>query len=60
MEKLLTPRDVMQITQSGRTTVYALFNRRDFPAVQIGKRKFVAEEDFRAWLAQGGTEKRDD
>lgn len=58
MEKLLSPQDVMRIASLGRTTVYALFHRGDFPTVKIGKKLYVTAAAFQAWLERGGTEQK--
>jgi len=47
--RLLSVND-LQDMGIARTMVYNLFNREDFPTVQIGKRKFVREEKFNEWL----------
>lgn len=48
--KYLDAAGVMQRTGLGRNTVYDLFKISDFPAVRIGKRIIVAEDDLYAWL----------
>lgn len=50
---------VMQRTGLGRNTVYDLFKISGFPAVRIGRRIIVAEDDLYAWLdAQRVDQKR--
>lgn len=59
MDKYLTAKEVMDVLKVGRSTVYALLNRNDFPASRIGKRILVSETALREWLARGGTEQRE-
>jgi excisionase family DNA binding protein len=55
MEKYLNAKQVMEALNIGRSTVYSLLNRADFPASRIGKRIVVSETALREWLAKGGT-----
>lgn len=55
MERYLSAKEIMTALKIGRSTVYELFKRSDFPAVHIGKRVFVSETAFREWLEAGGT-----
>lgn len=48
--EIFSVKDVQEILKISKTGVYNLFNRSDFPAIQIGGRKLVAKEDFFAWL----------
>ena len=59
MEKYLNVKQIMEMLGVGRSTVYALLKREDFPASRIGKRIVVSETDLREWMAQGGTERRE-
>lgn len=59
MERFLNAKDLQATLKVGRSTVYALLNRRDFPATRIGKRIVVSETALREWLARGGTEQRE-
>ena len=55
----LTPKDVMGILQLSKNTVYALFNREDFPSVQIGKQLRVSKEDFEEYMKKQACRKAD-
>ncbi len=55
MDKYLNAQEVMEMLRVGRSTVYALLNRRDFPAVRIGKRLIVSETALQEWMRRGGT-----
>lgn len=59
MDKYLDAKDIMSTLHVGRSTVYALLNRQDFPTTRIGKRILVSETALREWLARGGTEQRE-
>ena len=59
MEKYLNAKEIMKTLNVGRSTVYALLKREDFPASRIGKRIVVSEMALREWMAQGGTERRE-
>lgn len=59
MEKYLNVKQIMEMLGVGRSTVYALLKREDFPASRIGKRIVVSETALREWMAQGGTERRE-
>ena len=59
MERYLDAKAIMSALGVGRSTVYALLKREDFPASRIGKRIVVSETALREWLARGGTEKRE-
>lgn len=47
---VLTARDIMQITGLSKQSVYQLFKREDFPAIECGRRLLVSREAFRQWL----------
>ena len=55
MDRYLNAKQVMDVLGVGRSTVYALFHREDFPTVRIGKRVLVSEAALAAWAMQGGT-----
>lgn len=55
MERYLNAKELMLALGVGRSTVYALLNRSDFPASRIGKRILVSETALREWMARGGT-----
>ena len=59
MERYLNAKDLQTTLKVGRSTVYALLKRRDFPATRIGKRIVVSETALREWLANGGTQQRE-
>ena len=59
MEKYLDAKAIMSALGVGRSTVYSLLKREDFPASRIGKRIVVSETSLREWMAQGGTERRE-
>ena len=59
MEKYLDAKAIMSVLGVGRSTVYTLLKRKDFPASRIGKRIVVSETSLREWMAQGGTERRE-
>lgn len=59
MERYLDAKAIMSALGVGRSTVYALLKREDFPASRIGKRIVVSETALREWLARGGTEQRE-
>ena len=46
----LTIADVCNVTGMSRTTVQYLFNREDFPCVDIGKSKVVESKDLTEYL----------
>ena len=55
MDRYLNAKEVMDMLKVGRSTVYALLNRSDFPASRSGKRILVSETALREWMARGGT-----
>ena len=59
MDKYLNAKQIMATLNIGRSTVYALLKRQDFPAVRIGKRILVSETALREWLEAGGTARDD-
>lgn len=59
MERYLSAKEVMSTLNIGRSTVYALLKRQDFPASRVGKKIVVSETALREWLARGGTEQRE-
>ena len=58
MEKILFPKDVIAMG-FGRSTVYQMFNRKDFPSFHVGKKLGIYESDLREWLTKGGTERHE-
>ena len=51
--KFLTIQDVMQLTGYSEPTVQKLFNRKDFPAWEIGKNKIVFAPAFYEYAMKG-------
>ena len=49
---VLGPQDILRlgILPGGKTSIYALFHRKDFPAIRHGKRLLVSREALRTWL----------
>lgn len=41
---------VMEYLGWGKTKVYELFNRSDFPALDVPGRKSIRRDDFEKWL----------
>lgn len=58
--KYLDRADLEKILPIGRSAIYSMLNRADFPSVRIGKRLLVSEDDLREWLRRGGTEPREE
>ena len=59
MDRYLNAKEIMATLGIGRSTVYELLNRKDFPAVRIGRRVLVSETALREWLEAGGTARDD-
>lgn len=57
---VLGPQDLLRLRGTllpkklSKATVYAMFHRRDFPSVRVGKRFLVGREAFRRWLEERG------
>lgn len=49
----LTVTDVANILGISRNNAYALSNSKDFPVIQIGKRKIIPKRAFEDWLNEG-------
>ncbi|MCC7018567.1 MAG: helix-turn-helix domain-containing protein [Ardenticatenales bacterium] len=49
---LLTVKDVQELTQLGRTTVYALIRTGELPTVRFGRLIRVRREALDTWLAK--------
>jgi len=47
---ILTVKEVKEILRISKTNTYELFNRSDFPTINIGRRKMVARDNFIIWL----------
>lgn len=41
--------DIMKITGLGRDNVRTIMNRKDFPLINVGKRKIVSVVGFATW-----------
>lgn len=53
MEKTLTTKEVAEILHMGINQTRALINRKDFPKIKVGERKWIIpEEDFEKWMHQ--------
>ena len=50
--KFLTVRDVSKIMGISLPLARQIFDRPEFPKLQIGRRILVCEEAFRAWASQ--------
>lgn len=59
MERYLDAKELEKVLPIGRTAIYALLNRADFPSARIGRRLVVSERALREWLAAGGTERKE-
>ena len=55
--KLLSPKDLQELTGLGKNQVYALMNSSGFPSMRLNSRIFVTEAAFASWLTtyQGRT-----
>ena len=49
---MLTVPEVQDILKIGRNRAYDIFNREDFPAICIGRKKVVEQKALDAWLQQ--------
>ena len=58
MDKMLTAKETQTYLGVGRSTVYALLKRADFPSARLGRRIVVPESALREWLAKGGTQQK--
>ena len=50
IERMLTPKEVREILQIGRTTMYKMIRNRVIPVRRIGKKWRIPNEAFRKWL----------
>ncbi len=46
----LRAEDVASVLGISRSSAYELLRRHDFPVLEIGRRKIVPRDAFRAWL----------
>jgi len=53
--RLLTAEEVAGILQVPKARVYELIRLKRLPSVHVGRLVRVPEEDFRAWIATGGS-----
>lgn len=60
MDKMLSSREVMAYLGVGRTTVYQLFRRADFPTTKVGRKVKVSEQALLEWCRAGGTAEKKD
>lgn len=47
---IMSVKDVVNLLGISSTNAYALFNRSDFPAICVNRRKLVSRDDFFTWL----------
>lgn len=47
---LLSVKDIQEILGISSQNAYAIFHRRDFPLIKLGKRLYVRREPFLSWL----------
>ncbi|MEW6771235.1 MAG: hypothetical protein AB1330_07575 [Bacillota bacterium] len=59
LPEVLSPKDVLNFFRAqgkrghrkpGKNAVYNLFRNPNFPAVQVGKRRFISREAFHRWF----------
>lgn len=50
LKPINSPKDIINYTKWGQSTVYNLFNRSDFPYFNVGRRKFITDEAFNQWI----------
>jgi len=61
MQRLtLTVREMAQALGICRSKAYELVARADFPSVRLGKKVVIPIDALHEWLAQGGTDAKDD
>jgi len=53
MERLLTPRELAELTGLKLSTIYALSYRRRIPTVKLGNRLRFRVSDAEKWIKQG-------
>ena len=46
----LSCQEVMKLLGLSRTTVYGLFQSKDFPTITVGKRRMVCKEALFQWI----------
>ncbi len=56
----MTVPEVAQVMGISRPTAYMLANRKDFPAIRLGKRILIPREPFETWLKNSVTQGRCD
>jgi hypothetical protein len=49
-EKILTVKDIQTVFQCGKNQAYEIIHTNGFPSMQIGRRYYVYERAFTAWL----------
>jgi len=50
IDRMLTPKEVREILQIGRTTMYKMIKNREIPVRRIGRKWRIPEAAFRKWL----------
>ena len=53
MDKLLTPKELSELTSLRLSTIYALSYRKRIPYIKLGNRLRFRMRDVEKWIAQG-------
>ena len=53
MEKLLSPRELAELTGLKLSTIYSLSYKRRLPTIKLGNRLRFKSKDVAAWIAKG-------
>ena len=48
--RVYVPEDLIPLLGIGRSTAYELVNRRDFPAIRVGRKLLIPRDAFDRWL----------
>ena len=51
-KNMLTAKDLQEYFGCGKNQAYALMHSRGFPAIQINRRLYVAQEELDKWIAR--------
>lgn len=57
---IFRPQDVQMLLGLGKSQIYELFHRDDFPSKRHGRSLFVSQEAFYIWLNGSVKEKTDE
>jgi len=49
-EKMLTVKDIQAAFKCGKNQAYEIIHAKGFPSIRIGRRLYVREQAFTAWL----------